>query len=261
MNAGFLPLRRSFFVHAFWGERRIFSRAEALLDLIQSAAFQPQKQYIAGKMIEVARGEIVAAVRYLEQRWQWSNTKVGMFLEMLRQDGTITTEKRQGITVILIINYEGFSMAFDTQRVCDQRQKNDGETPCERRNGGKGERSKNETSQQGSKAAKAMDAASPPKLEEVVEYALTAQIPKNVANAYWLDRSKTDPPFTFATGQRVGNWGMDLERYWQHWQEGTQRKESNGRSPNRSQQDHRAAKCDREYSEPEYRPPIVDLDE
>ncbi len=135
MGEGFIPLGRSFFSHHFWEEKRVFSRAEAWVDLISEAAWKERKKVVSGKVIEVPRGGIVAAVRFLSDRWKWSNTKVCQFLEILRLDGMITTEKRQGITIVLLTNYERFNPAESAAKTTPKRQKNDGEaTPKRQKN-------------------------------------------------------------------------------------------------------------------------------
>lgn len=133
MEEGFIPLRRSFFTHYLWEEKRIYSRAEAWLDLIHEAAWKGHKKLIAGKLIEVSRGEVVASVRFLSDRWKWSNTKVCQFLEMLREDGSVETEKRQGITVVLLLNYERFNPLVSTEEKTEKRRGYDGETTQRRR--------------------------------------------------------------------------------------------------------------------------------
>lgn len=106
---GFLQLSRKLFSHQFWCEKRVFSRAEAWLDLIREAAWKPHKKLISGHLIEVQRGGIVASVRFLADRWKWSTTKVCLFLDVLRLDEMIKTEKRHGITLVLLCNFEQYN--------------------------------------------------------------------------------------------------------------------------------------------------------
>jgi hypothetical protein len=99
---GFLKLERRFFGHWLWQEERAYSRAEAWLDFLQTAAVVPHKRLIAARPVEVPRGGIVASVRFLSDRWMWSNTKVCQFLDALECEGMIRREKRHGHTVILL---------------------------------------------------------------------------------------------------------------------------------------------------------------
>lgn len=101
----FVRLSRKFFTHYLWEEDRAYSRAEAWLDFLQTAAFAPHKRIIAGTVIEVPRGSLAASVRWLSGRWKWSNTKVCLFLDLLEKDGMITRQKRRDISVISLCKY------------------------------------------------------------------------------------------------------------------------------------------------------------
>ena len=82
--AGYVPYSRKFFASdPFWKEEREYSRAEAWLDLIQSARFEAGVQPIKGGVIELGRGELIASLRYLGQRWKWDKGKVSRFVKTL----------------------------------------------------------------------------------------------------------------------------------------------------------------------------------
>jgi hypothetical protein len=108
---GFLPLQREFFDHWLWAEEaRSFSKAEAFLDLLQSAAYRPHKKLVGAELIELQPGEVCGAERYLAGRWKWSSTKVRRFLNLLESERMVIRRKKQGVTVITIsdwVNYEG----------------------------------------------------------------------------------------------------------------------------------------------------------
>ena len=107
----YIPISRRLFEHQLWCEERIYSRFEAWLDLIQSARFEDTKQLIGNRFIEVKRGQILASLRFLAGRWQWSTKKVNSFLDLLIQDKMIIKEtpKETGQTVITICNYDKYN--------------------------------------------------------------------------------------------------------------------------------------------------------
>jgi len=107
---GFLRLNRKFFRHFLWKEERVYSRAEAWLDLMQSAAYEAQKKMVADEMIEVPRGGIVASERFLSDRWMWSRTKVRAFLNLLLAERMLTrpTNKLRN-TVLILSAYEKYN--------------------------------------------------------------------------------------------------------------------------------------------------------
>jgi len=108
---GYIPLKRRFFNHKFWTEDRVYSKAEAWLDLIQAARFEVSqgKQLIGMKMILWNRGELVASVRYLSVRWKWSLGKVMRFLELLEDEMMITRRQEFGQTIISLLNYDVYN--------------------------------------------------------------------------------------------------------------------------------------------------------
>lgn len=119
-SGAFLRLGRGFFDHWLWQEKRVFSKAEAWLDLVQSSAYQPQKRMISGEVIEVPRGGIVASERFLSDRWMWSRTKVRAFLDLLVSDKMIIPDKdrqkNHRITVFILWNFEKYNPQKDHQK-------------------------------------------------------------------------------------------------------------------------------------------------
>jgi hypothetical protein len=97
---GYIPIPRSLFDEPTWHEERTFTKAEAVMDLYQRAAYAPRRQYVDGKLIELQPGQVVASLRYLGEAWGWSKNKVAKFLDENRD--SLSTELRTGITVITI---------------------------------------------------------------------------------------------------------------------------------------------------------------
>lgn len=127
----YIPISRRLFEHQLWCEERIYSRFEAWLDLIQSARFEDTKQLIGNRFIEVKRGQILASLRFLAGRWQWSTKKVNSFLDLLIQDKMIIKEtpKGTGQTVITICNYDKYNSQIIREETEKKQQGNTKETP------------------------------------------------------------------------------------------------------------------------------------
>lgn len=107
MSKGFIPVKRSLFEHFLFKEHRAFSRFEAWLDLIQLASFTDgQTDIIKGKLITRNRGEVIASIRWLCRRWDWSMHKVSDYIELLRSQNMVTVDKESGIQKILLVNFE-----------------------------------------------------------------------------------------------------------------------------------------------------------
>lgn len=109
----FIPVNRKIFRHEFWLQKRSFSRFEAWLDLLATARFDNSegKVMLNGSLIKFYRGELVASVRFLMDRWTWTKNKVDTFLKLLKSEGMITTRTadRAKQTIITICNYENYN--------------------------------------------------------------------------------------------------------------------------------------------------------
>ncbi len=105
----YIQLDRKFFNNPLWKEARVYSKAEAWLDLIQMARFEASAELVNGKMIEVQRGEIPASRRFLELRWQWGSTRVSNFLKILVQQGMLSQRKSKGQTILTLSNCDSYN--------------------------------------------------------------------------------------------------------------------------------------------------------
>ena len=106
---GFIMLQRKFFSHDFWGEKRKFSRAEAFVDLIRSANFAPKRVLVGNAYIELERGQQIASLRFLGQRWGWSTFKVKSFLKLLFEEKMAYTKTKHQQTILTLCNYDTYN--------------------------------------------------------------------------------------------------------------------------------------------------------
>jgi hypothetical protein len=131
MSKGFIPIRRTLFKHFLFKEHRVFSRFEAWLDLIQLASFTDgQTDLIKGKVVTRNRGEIVASIRWIASRWNWSIHRTFDFIEALRSQNMVVVGKENGITMISLVNFERHNSARE-----DNEQDGNGQGNAGSRNG------------------------------------------------------------------------------------------------------------------------------
>lgn len=110
MKNGYFMLQRRFFSHWLWAnESRVFSKAEAFLDLLQLAAFTRTKRIVGTAVIQLEPGEVCGSERYLSGRWGWSTKKVRAYLTLLEADRMLGRQKKQGVTVISLCNYAKYT--------------------------------------------------------------------------------------------------------------------------------------------------------
>lgn len=113
MKEGYIPISRKLFESLWWLEEREFSKAEAWLDMIQSARFEASstKMLVGCKVIELGRGEFPATIRFLAKRWGWNKNRVDRFLKLLVSENMITTRTANGTsqTIIKLCNYGDYN--------------------------------------------------------------------------------------------------------------------------------------------------------
>ncbi|MEO6523919.1 MAG: hypothetical protein ABIN91_19705 [Mucilaginibacter sp.] len=117
--SNFIPINRNLFKHELWAEKRAYSRFEAWLDLITTARFDTTegRMMIGSTIVRWNRGELVASLRYLGERWGWGKTKVDNFLKLLKAEEMIKTETAAGTanTLITICNYDTYNTVKQTE--------------------------------------------------------------------------------------------------------------------------------------------------
>lgn len=113
MDQGYLGIFRKFFnEHEFWKEKRKYSKAEAWIDLMQSARYgeEPETLFDKRGSYVLEYGDVYISLRYLGERWQWSKNKVQGFLLYLEKRESILVKKRDSHrTVIHIANLKGYT--------------------------------------------------------------------------------------------------------------------------------------------------------
>lgn len=132
MSEGFFKLQRKFFKNPMWLESRSFSRAEAFLDLLQSAAFIPTKRLCSGVMVELQIGQLIGSERYLSGRWGWSTKKVRSFLDMAESEQMLVIEKKREGSIITLCNYERYANQGITEEAPKKHERSAEEAPRKR---------------------------------------------------------------------------------------------------------------------------------
>lgn len=93
-TGGWISLWREIQQFELWpGNRDVkkepFTRFEAWIDILLSASYEDHVFTLEGQQVEERRGEWVVSIRYLGNRWGWSNDKVATFLRFLKGFGEI----------------------------------------------------------------------------------------------------------------------------------------------------------------------------
>lgn len=128
MSSGFIPFARKFFESEEWLTPRVFSKAEAWLDMVYLASFADHDIDL-GKSgtLTLYRGEFYYTQRQLAKRWGWSLGSVNRHLTRLAEGanprielisrgthfGTqIGTQVETKITVVRLCNYDSYNSSI-----------------------------------------------------------------------------------------------------------------------------------------------------
>lgn len=115
MSDGWISLDRAIRDHWLYQEKRTFSRYEAWIDILMDANHEENKFMMSGELIQVNRGSFITSIRKLGERWNWSRTKVKLFLSALEADQMLTIKSDTKKTLIIVDNY-GFYQGFKLER-------------------------------------------------------------------------------------------------------------------------------------------------
>ncbi len=130
MEKGYITLPRSFFHSEEWLHPRVFSKAEAWLDILASVRFssQPTTITIAGKTVAWQKDCWPVSQRALARRWQWTTRGVRSFLTLLSGRGAISLQTTEGITIIQVTDKERGRNTVDASETGSETSH---ATPCE----------------------------------------------------------------------------------------------------------------------------------
>lgn len=117
-------------LHRGWRDSSIFrgefSRSDAWIWLIENAAWKPTRARIKGVTVEIGRGELTFAQRFMAEQWGWSKSRVDRFIAELRAEGMIETRSKigaisghkagQGQAILKLCNYDKYQSRDEAER-------------------------------------------------------------------------------------------------------------------------------------------------
>jgi len=114
VNIGWVKLYRKIRESWIWQNEQYL---RAWLDLLLMANVAEKKWLYNNNLITVRRGEVITTLRTLAKRWDWSVGKVRHFIELLKNDTMISTQKAHGFTHLSINNYETYQSQQHTESI------------------------------------------------------------------------------------------------------------------------------------------------
>lgn len=104
--------------------KRCHTQGEAWEDLLMECRYAAGSVYNGGKKMELQRGQLVGAVSWLANRWNWTPKTVRRFLDQLENDSMIELvspgtkegeQKGKQASVITICNYETYQSMMEPE--------------------------------------------------------------------------------------------------------------------------------------------------
>jgi hypothetical protein len=92
---GVFAVDRGIWDHDLFFDGEPLSRREAWLWLVSEAAWKERTRRIIGRSIELQRGQLVASLRFIASKWQWSEPRVRRFLAVLISECMMTQRPTQ----------------------------------------------------------------------------------------------------------------------------------------------------------------------
>jgi hypothetical protein len=85
-----------------------FTEREAFMWLVGEAAWKSYCKRADGKLVNLRRGELCHAVRFMAAAWGWSKSRVDRFLDRLENRDMIARDHGTRTPVLTISNYDTY---------------------------------------------------------------------------------------------------------------------------------------------------------
>lgn len=91
-----------------------FTEREAWLWMVSAAVWTAKRVRVGRATVDLQRGQLAFATRFLAERWKWAHSKVVRFLKRLETDTMVTTLATRETTLITICNYDQYQFGRNT---------------------------------------------------------------------------------------------------------------------------------------------------
>jgi len=124
MHRGYIKLWRKFFAeNKYWKEKRVYSRAEAWIDMVQMAFYKDSEELWNGNTVLIKCGSFITSERILAKRWGWSTTKVRRFLGCLERVKKLSRNSSAEKSTITLAKYEVYNCTESTESSTEKAEK------------------------------------------------------------------------------------------------------------------------------------------
>ena len=103
--AGWIKISTDIARHWIWNDAE---RLKWWIDILFMASWKDNKQLVGKKLVSLRRGQLVASISFLCKRWGRSRSMVEPFLNLLYEEGMISKEIGNNVSIITVLNYEKY---------------------------------------------------------------------------------------------------------------------------------------------------------
>ena len=103
--AGWIKISTDIAKHWIWNDAE---RLKWWIDILFMASWKDNKQLVGKKLVSLRRGQLVASISFLCKRWGRSRSMVEPFLTLLHEEGMISKEVGNNVSIITVLNYEKY---------------------------------------------------------------------------------------------------------------------------------------------------------
>lgn len=125
---GWFIIHRDLFVDPAFKQTEVFSEIEAYIWLLSQAVFDKCVINIAGKPIQLVRGQLSYSHRFLAELWGWSDSTTYRYLKKMVVWHKIETRIETGQFIITICNYDDLQRPSTQVETGLKQEKNQHET-------------------------------------------------------------------------------------------------------------------------------------
>jgi hypothetical protein len=101
---GVFGVDRGVFDHPAFKKEK-FTQREAWLWIVATAAFRSYRRRIGSLILELSPGQAAASLRFMAEKWGWTEPSVRRFLKRLKNLQMIDVATDAGVTILTICNY------------------------------------------------------------------------------------------------------------------------------------------------------------
>ena len=118
---GYIKIWRKIKSHPYWKESRKFSKFEAWMDLVMTAAGLDFEVPYRDQVIKLKRGQMIIAERKLAERWGWSRERVHRFVRNCINRGEIRYHRQDHrFSIISIVKYATYNPLISSNEATDE---------------------------------------------------------------------------------------------------------------------------------------------